>query len=147
MFGTSAMSQTYFTITPMVGVQRCFAKYQSGDKPSVFNNNTGNDYFHVGFLLDYHRNRFIYSLGYMQNNAGYGYGLKPNGYNPSDTTLGWSYSHSTATPTNAIEAKLSYSVLKINLFKRKINSSAFESINNPYNDNQLIINFRLNVFE
>ena len=147
MFGTTqVMSQTYFTLTPMVGMQRCFAKYQSGDQPSVFNNNSGNNYFHVGFLLEYHRNRFIYSLGYTQNNAGYAYGIKPNGYNSSDTTLGWSYSHSSATPTNAIESKIAYSFSEFHLFQKKFLAQEFENLNNVYKDNRYLINFRFNVF-
>ena len=147
MFGTTqVMSQTYFTFTPMVGMQRCFAKYKSGDRPSVFYNNTGNDYFHVGFLLDYHRNRFIYSLGYTQNNAGYAYAIKPDVVNPLDSLIDWHYSHSSANATNAIEAKVAYSLTEVHLFQKKQHIQAFQNANNIYKDNQHIINFRLNIF-
>ena len=147
MFGTTqVMSQTYFTFTPMVGMQRCFAKYQSGDRPSVFYNNAGNNFFHVGFLLDYHRNRFIYSLGYTQNNAGYAYAIKPDVVNPLDSVINWGFREASANPTNAIEAKVAYSLSEINLFRKKQNTQAFQNSNNIYKDDQHLINFRFNVF-
>ena len=142
MFGTSAMSQTYFTLTPMVGLQRCFSTYEYGDRPSLFKNNTSNDYFHVGFFLDYHRNKFTYSLGYSQNNAGYAYGIKPDKINPLDSVVSWSYSHSSANPTNAIEAKIAYSLSEINLFRRKKEVPVFQQSGNAYQGSQHLINIR-----
>lgn len=143
MFGTSAMSQTYFTFTPMAGLQRCFAVYQNGDRPSLFKNNSGNNYFHVGFLLDYHRNRFSYSLGYTQNNAGYAYKIKPDEINPLDSVVSWSYSHSSATPTNAIQIKAAYALADINLFRRKNEMPVIQPSAISYKGNQHVINFRL----
>ena len=113
MFGaTQVMSQTYFTLTPIVGLKRCFAKFDGGDKPDFFKNNASNKQIVLGVLLEYHKNKFTYSAGYLYNHAGYAYSIKSEGH-PSDSGS-WGYSHSSANQGWSIPLRASYSIFKTN---------------------------------
>lgn len=147
MFGTTqVMSQTYFTLTPMLGMQRCFAKYESGDKPEVFINNTRNDFFHAGLLIDYHRNRFTYSTGYMSNNVGFGFAVEPVTVNPLDSAVSWRTSLASARETYSIPIKVAYTLGEVNLFGRKNPTQYFSKNTKELKTSSHLINFKLNIY-
>ncbi|WP_018344618.1 outer membrane beta-barrel protein [Cytophaga aurantiaca] len=108
----SVTAQTYVTLTPMLGLNRCFAKFDGGDKPDLFKNNASNHQIIFGGLIDYHKNKFIFSTGYLYNHAGYAYSIKSVGHQADSGS--WGYKHSSANQGWTIPLRVSYYLFKTN---------------------------------
>ena len=147
MFGTTkVMSQTYFSLTPMLGLQRCFSRYVDGNSPETFTGNILYRKLQYGILIDYHKSKYTFSTGLMNGYAGTWYRISFQLNNPNNPSTSVTGSVSSTYPIISIPLKVSYSLKEFYLFKIKrdytLRGEGNEKLKNVY----YLTSFKFKVF-
>lgn len=147
MFGaTEVKSQTYFSLTPMLGLQRCFSKYLNGNSPETFDSNILYRKLQYGLLIDYHKSKCTFSTGIINGYTGTWYRISfplNNPNNPSTLVTGSVYS---SYQIISIPIRASYSLKEFYLFKIKRDYTLRGEENEKLKNIYYLTSFKFKVF-
>jgi len=134
MFGTTqVMSQTYFTLTPMVGIETSFSKMKSDDALEI-KNNFASFFPRFGFLIDFHKNKFSFSSGISLSKS----------LNATFSTNHSSYSQNTYVLS--VPIIISFNTKEYNLFYIKRNQVVNDEESGLLKSNFFLMSFKLRPF-